>query len=75
MGINEYNIQVLKLQKDGFDFMDGKAGYKSETRMWKDDHMGPWREVCIITLWDDDTTTTACHRIDERSIHAGFVQR
>lgn len=75
MGHNEYNNDTLRLQKEGFDFLDGKTGYKSEIRMIRWLRKGEFAEVCVITLWDDDTVTKACNEISRQAYHAGFVQR
>lgn len=75
MGMNDFSARVLSLQRDGYDFMDGKAGYKRETRMIRPRVEGGKYDVCVVTLWDDDSVTHACHGLPARAIHAGFVQR
>lgn len=73
--MNEFSARVLALQKDGFDFMEGKSGYKRETRMVKQSEASSHYDVCVVTLWDDDTVTDHCQKISRRAVHAGFVQR
>lgn len=75
MGMNDFSAKVLSLQNQGFDFVDGKKGYKRETRMWRRREDSPRWDVCVVTLWDDDTVTDSCNIISDYSVHAGFVQR
>lgn len=75
MGMNEFSRKVLNLQNEGYEFLEGKAGYKRETRMikWRQD--APIASVCVITLWDDDCVTESCEPVSQYAFHAGFVQR